>query len=187
MKKIIEKIGFITLILIALIIILSIICIIGFLVFDKVSTKMHWMQIKSDFKKVNELVIDYYDKNCETKCDNQDNMYFYIDYAYDKESEIQLHIIGKNVYEKSANIELNDDIKNRLIRIEHYYDKEVSGFSDRIYYIKVTKQTIEYESEVHPPKVIYYRKNKPTSKERNDNNLEHLSGKWYKTKYESHL
>ena len=147
----------------------------------------HRLSITNDFKKiimdfeiVNEFLIDYYDKNCEEKCyDNQDMVFDIVD----NQDKIELVLnFSKNKFE------VDDKISKSIINIEKYYVTKVSGFSpDRMNYIRVNEKTIKYYSETHPPMVIYYRNGKPTLKEIRENNLEHILDNWYKTKYEHHM
>jgi len=146
-----------------------------FTIWNKYTIKEDFKKVKSDFEIVNKFLIDYYDKNCEEECNKDENITLYINKT---ENKIKI---------SNLEIELNDDIQNSIMNIEKYYDSKVSGFNpDRMTLISINKETIKYFSEIHPPRVIYYRNTKPSKKEIHENKLEHLSDNWYKTKYEYH-
>lgn len=146
---------------------------------EKNKIKREWEQVKFDFEIVNNFLIDYYDKNCFIECIEEENMYFDINI---EDSKVKLSVNhGKNIFE------VDDQLKKSMLNISEYYIHKVSGFSDTLDYIRVKKQTIEYASELHSPKVIYYKEKKPSLNEIHENKLERLSDNWYKTEYEHHL
>lgn len=151
-----------------------------FTIWDKYTIKEDFKKVKTDFEIVNKFLIDYYDKNCEDECYENKKMIFDV-IENNNKTELLVN------FEKNK-FEITGEIKESINNIEKYYDSKVSGFSpDRISLISIDKETIKYFSEIHPPRVIYYRNVKPSKKEIHENKLENLSDNWYKTKYEHHL